>query len=166
MARPLTLRGWSTPLTMGDFVLMAGTGVLMFFGIDPGLTAVAHQWFSWLFLLGAGGHIAANIRPLGKHLRSPLGRASVAGFAIVLAASCHDCGLVTGPQLERPIEQALVDAPLSTLAGITRTAPDTLLGRLKAHGIAATGGQSIREIATRRAVDENRLLAIIFLPDR
>ncbi|MCG8276944.1 DUF4405 domain-containing protein [Stenotrophomonas sp. NLF4-10] len=69
-AKPFTLRTWSTPLTIGSFILMAVTGVLMFFDVVPGYLAFAHEWFSWFFLVGAGGHIAVNFRPLVRHLQS------------------------------------------------------------------------------------------------
>ena len=40
MSKPFPLRSWATRVTMGSFLLMAGTGVLMFFELDGGLTAV------------------------------------------------------------------------------------------------------------------------------
>jgi hypothetical protein len=156
------LRRWATPLTMGSFVLMSATGVLMFFGWEDGLTVVVHQWFSWLFLLGVGGHIAVNIRAFMSHLGSRPGKASLTIFMIVLFLSFSSWGLVTGPQLKRPIEQALVDAPLSALADVTRTNLDALLDRLKAHGIVASGKESIHEIAAKNGGSETRLLAIVF----
>ncbi|MBP1848618.1 DUF4405 domain-containing protein [Rhizobium halophytocola] len=159
----VSLRGWSTPLTIGAFLLLAITGVLMFFEWDVGLVTVVHQWFSWAFLIGAVGHVVANIRPFRNHLASPVGKASVTAFSLVVAASLFSWGLITGPQLERPIEEALVDAPLSALANTIRVAPDDLLLRLEGQGVFATAGQSIRQLAASSGVDENRLLALIFL---
>lgn len=43
MSEGISLRTWATPLTVGAFLLMAATGVLMFFGYDRGLTAVVHE---------------------------------------------------------------------------------------------------------------------------
>ena len=40
---PRPIKTWATPLTLGSFVLMGGTGVLMFFEQDAGLTTVVHQ---------------------------------------------------------------------------------------------------------------------------
>jgi hypothetical protein len=111
----VALRTWATPLTIGAFVLMAATGVLMFFGLDRALMAEVHKWFSLLFLTGVGGHVTANVRPFLNHLKSRWGRASVAAFAVVLAASFFSWRLITGPQLERPIKRDLVEAPLSRL---------------------------------------------------
>lgn len=166
MARAFPVRTWATPLTIGAFVLMAGTGILMFFGLDQGLTTVIHQWFSWFLLIGAGGHILANIKPLQLHLKSRWGRTSVALFAVVFVASFPSWGRVTGPQLKRPIEQALVDAPLSSLAAMNRMGEGVLVGRLKDHGINASSTQSIRELASVSGIGENRLLGLIFLEGR
>jgi hypothetical protein len=159
----VALRTWATPLTIGAFVLMAATGVLMFFGLDRALMAEVHKWFSLLFLTGVGGHVTANVRPFLNHLKSRWGRASVAAFAVVLAASFFSWRLITGPQLERPIKRDLVEAPHSALAGVTDTAPDTLLLKLKARGMDATSEQFLRDLSAKYRVDENRLLAIVFL---
>lgn len=80
-------RRWATPLTIASFFLMASTGVLMFFEIDGGLVAVAHQWCSWLFIVGAAGHVVANVRAFEKHLSTWAGRGAIAAFAAVLLTS-------------------------------------------------------------------------------
>jgi hypothetical protein len=165
MPNTAVLRRWATPLTMGAFLLMTVTGIVMFFEADQGLTTVVHQWFSWIFVIGAAGHIAANSRPFVNYLKSRGGRASVAAFSIVLVGSFFSWGLITGPQLERPIEQTLVDAPLSALAELTRTTPDALLQKLEAEGISANVRQSVRELAVATGEDENRLLGIVFLAE-
>jgi len=166
MASAISLRTWATPLTVGAFFLMAGTGVLMFFELDDGLVTVVHQWLSWLFLAGVAGHITANFRPFKHHLKSSWGRASVALFGVVLIVSFFSWGLTTGPQLERPIEEALIDAPLSALADVTHTSADELVRRMKKHGVSAKGQQSIRDLSSESGESENRLLAIVFLPGK
>lgn len=162
-SKPVTLRTWSTPLTMGAFLLMAVTGVLMFFDVVPGYLSFAHEWFSWLFLLGAGAHMVVHVRPLARHLESRWGRGSVAVFALVTAISAFSFGRITAPQLKWPIVEALVGAPLSAVAGLTGTAPATVVGRLERHGIAATPDQSIRELAARSGEDEFHILGLIIL---
>ena len=34
--KSIPIRAWATPLTIGSFLLMAATGVLMFFGVSYG----------------------------------------------------------------------------------------------------------------------------------
>lgn len=48
MFENLSPRRWATKLTIGSFLLMAGTGILMFFELDQGVVLVVHQWSSWL----------------------------------------------------------------------------------------------------------------------
>ncbi|SCM75725.1 conserved membrane hypothetical protein [uncultured Pleomorphomonas sp.] len=164
-AAAFPLRRWATPLVIGAFLLMAVTGILMFFEIDVGLVAVAHQWFSWIFLIGAGGHLVLNVRSFRNHLKSLWGRMGIAAGAALTIAALFSWGQITGPQIKRPIEAALVEAPIAALAAVTRNAPDTLIDRLAGQGIAADGGDSIRDIALRSGVDENRLLATVFFLD-
>ena len=161
----LHLRSWATPFAVGTFFFMSATGVLMFFDVDSGLTAVAHQWLSLLFLVGVAAHVALNIRPFKNHLRSLLGRASLGAFAALFVVSLFSWGFVTGPQLARPIERALIDAPLSALAGVTHTDPEVLVGRLAAKDIVAVTSQSIGELAETTGMDVDRLLALVFLPE-
>ena len=162
-AKPFTLRTWSTPLTIGSFILMAVTGVLMFFDVVPGYLAFAHEWFSWFFLVGAGGHIAVNFRPLVRHLQSNWGRANVAIFAIILVVSTFSFGRITAPQLKWPISNALIEAPLSALADVTRTDPVELLAKLKTHGVTATPDQNIKELADAHDMDEFHILGLVIL---
>jgi hypothetical protein len=162
-AKSFGLRTWSTPLTIGSFTLMALTGVMMFFDVVPGYVTFAHEWFSWLFLLGAGGHMAVNFRPLTKHLQSNWGRANVAIFAIVLVVSTFSFGRITAPQLKWPISNALIEAPLSALADVTRTDPAELLAKLEARGITATPDQNIKELAEAHGMDEFHILGLVIL---
>ncbi len=158
-------RSWATPLTISSFLLMSATGVLMFFELDRGLVVVVHQWFSWFFLAGAAGHIAANFRPFSNHFKSAATKTTAIIFTSVLVASLFSWGRMTGPQMKRPIELALVDAPLSSLAGVTHTEPGDLIERFKVHGIVATEQQSIREVAVASGLSENRLLGLVFMSE-
>lgn len=137
----------------------------MFFDRDRGLIVIVHQWSSWLLVIAAVGHIVTNFRPSKNHLNSRMGMLSVIAFSVVLIASGFSWGMTTGPQLKRPIEQALVDAPLSLLARMSPLDAPTVTGRLSVQGTDAESEQSIGESSNRHNVDENRLLALMFLPD-
>jgi len=136
----------------------------MFFEQESlGLITVVHQWFSLLLIFGIGGHIVANVKPFKNHLKAFWGITSVVGFTLVLIASFFSWGLITGPQLERPIEHALGEAPLSALASVVATDPDALIRKLREHGIDASIDQSINELVVLHDIDENELLGIVFL---
>lgn len=160
----LELRAWATPLAIATFVLMAGTGVLMFFGIDAGITVVVHQWFSWLFLGAVGAHLTLHVRALSRHLQSTSVRLGVGLFAGILVLSLFSWGMVTGPQLKQPIERAMLDASVDTLAAVTHVTPATLVARLSAIGIATNGRETIAQLSQRHGVSPHRLLAVVFAP--
>lgn len=166
MAERIPLRRWATPITIGAFLLMAVTGIAMFFDWEPGLVTVVHQWMSWIFLLAVGAHVTINIRPFKSHLKSGWGRASVAVFSLLLAVSFYHWGLITGPQMKDRIELALVDARLSALASVIGIEPQELVRRFEANGLAASADQSIRDLVRVHDMDENFLLAVIFIPER
>jgi hypothetical protein len=94
-------RNWATPLTIGAFILMAATGILMFFHIDRGINSSAHEWFSCCFMMGVAGHVTPDFRPFKNHLKSGWGRTSVNVFAFVFVASffTFTWGARTGGQL-------------------------------------------------------------------
>jgi len=157
-------RKWATPLTIGAFIPMATTGILMCFHVDRGIISGAHQWLSWLFLIGVVGHVVVNFRSFTNHLKSRWGRTSVCVFAIILVASFFTWGARTGGQLLTAIQGDLVSAPLSTLAVMTHTTPEVLEQRLEAHGIVARKEQTIRDIAGDSARKQLRVLQLVFLP--
>ena len=109
MAEAITMRRWATPLTIGASVLMFGTGVMMFFDIVPGYVTFVHEWLSWLFVLGAGAHIAVNYRPFLRHLKSgwPAGNSSASS-----AMSCWSAA----PGPARPISPWRSREPSSATA--------------------------------------------------
>lgn len=158
-----TLRSWATPLTLGSFLLMAATGILMFFNVVPGYITDVHEWLSWAFLLGAGAHVWVNWRPFLRHLKTAYGRASVLLFATALALSPLSFGTITVPQLKLPIVEALVEARLSVLADLFHSPPAELVARLRRHGLDATPHRTILELAEESGLDEFHILGLIVL---
>ena len=166
MTYGIPMRRWATPIAIGSFLLMSITGIAMFFDWEPGLVTVVHQWMSWIFLFALAVHIAVNIRPFKSHIRSSWGRGSIAIFGLLLAASFYHWGLVTGPQMKDRIELTLVDARLSALADVVGSEPAKLVRRFEENGLAVSAEQSIRDLVHLHHVDENILLAIVFMPER
>jgi hypothetical protein len=131
-------RDWITPITMGAFVLLAVTGVLMFFHIDTGLNQTAHQWLSWVLIGGVALHAAVNWSGVTRHLASWRGRGALALFALLLAASFLPLGGRGEPPFAPPL-RALADAPLPVLAQVAKATPEDMRQRLKRAGIEARG---------------------------
>lgn len=134
-------REWATPLTTGAFLLSAATGLLLFFHLDTGLNKAAHEWLSWVFLLGVGLHMAANFGGLKRHLQDRRGQATIALFVLLLALSFIPIDdNKDGPPFV-PAMRALASAPLSVVAQVGGMSYEGLRARLEREGLNPTSGR-------------------------
>jgi hypothetical protein len=130
------LRKYATPLTMGAFLLLSVTGILMFFHWDTGLNKLAHEWLGWALVIGVAAHLFVNLPSFKKHLASAVGRGAIAVFAILLGLSFINPGNNRAQFSMRSAMEHLAHAPLVTLAAVAKISPEDLVARLKAQGIA------------------------------
>lgn len=153
-------REWATPITMGAFLLSAVTGVLLFFHLDSGLNKLAHEWLSWALLAGVALHIAGNFPGFKRHLGTLQGRAWVGAFgALLLLSFIQIGGERSGPPAFATIQNALVAAPVSTLAQVARVSPEQMLERMRSAGIPATSmDQNLNQLVD---ADPRKQMAII-----
>ena len=163
MLAPANLRSWATPLTIGTFALMTGSGVLMFFDIVPGYVTFVHEWMSWLFLIAAAAHVLVNSRSFTRHLASRWGLASLLACTLVLVVSTLSFGRITAPQLKWPLSETLINAELSILADLQHSSDADLVASLATDGIRARPDQTVREVAAAHGLDEFHVLGLIFL---
>jgi len=161
-------RDWATPLTVGAFLLMATTGILMFFHLDTGLNNEAHEWLGWVMVAGVAFHVVSNWRAFTGHLNKGVGRSLIAVFILVLALSFIPAGGDKddgdGPPFMAPVK-ALAKLPISTLAVVAQTTPEQLRERLQKAGYQISSSeQSVSELVgpdTHRQVD---VIARLFQP--
>lgn len=140
-------RSWATPLVIAAFGLMAVTGMLMFFHVQPGLSKAVHEWAGWVFLVGAGAHLALNWRAFTLYLRRPAARAILAAGGAALGLALLPLQSGGAPDI-RAIMTGLSGAELTELAAISGQTDADLLTRLTAQGFAATSAhQTVAELA-------------------
>ncbi|HMM86236.1 DUF4405 domain-containing protein [Azohydromonas sp.] len=151
-------REWATPLVMGAFLLSAVTGVLMFFHADSGLNKVVHEWLGWVLLGGVALHATVNLAGVKRHLATGVGRAVIAGFALLLAVSFVPVGGGDEPPFVAPV-RALAAAPLPVLAQVAGTTPDELQRRLATAGYPADDASA--SVAQRVGGDTRRQIRVL-----
>lgn len=155
---PIPLRNWATPLVIAAFAMMAVTGTLMFFHAAPGLSKVLHEWAGWIFLAGAGAHLALNWRAFTLYLRRPVARAILAGGTLTLALSMLPLQSTNAPDI-RMMLNSLSGAELTELAAISGQSDTDLLTGLADKGISATSArQTVAELAGGDAETEMTIL--------
>jgi len=158
------LRGWVTPLTAGAFVLSAVTGIMLFFKINLGLVKFAHEWLSWVLVIGAVAHVFINWHVMARCVSKPLGQVIVTLFILLLGVSMLP--LTGDKQKGHPfsrVSNAIVNAPLSAVAKTANHTPEEVISILKSKGIQVEGKeQTVQDIANRNNQNPVRVLDIIY----
>lgn len=142
-------REWATPLTIGSFLLMSVTGILMFFHLDMGLNKLAHEWLGWVMVAGVAAHAIANWAAFKRYfVSSTLGRSVIAVGVLMLAGSF--ASLPGGARDGFPhimAMKAVARAPIVSIAPVTGRPADELLKDLSKAGIVLPDANSSIESA-------------------
>lgn len=162
------LRAWATPITIGSFLLLGVTGLLMFFRVRGGLIVVAHEWLSPIFVVGACLHIWLNWGAVRAHLSRARGIIIVGLFAALLAFSIAPFKEVDEIAREhghgqemfaRRAAKLLLQARISTVAELTGRTPRQLRDSLGRCGIRITTDDvSLADAAQQSRVSPVRAL--------
>lgn len=156
-------RTWATPLTIGAFVLMASTGVLMFFHLDTGMNKEAHEWLGWAMVAGVAAHVIANWSAFARHLTRPSALAFIGVFVLMLAASFFIKKDEEGGNPARKVSQAVIRAPLSQVAPLSGQRPQALVEALRAAGFTvASADQTLESITGPEREAQFKALSVIF----
>jgi len=174
----MNLRSWATPLVLGAVTLSSVTGLLLFFGVENGLSTAAHEWLGWALVGGAVAHAFTNRRALAAHLSGARGRIIVGVFVLFTigvsipwpkgggapdedAEGSEEVRGGDGGGL-RAAEAVLTRTSLDRLAPLSGHAPAELVDRLRRGGFEEASGEStILDFAAEREA-RDRALAIVF----
>lgn len=131
-------REWITPLTLASFVVMAITGLLMFFHLQTPLQGTVHEWAGWLLVLLVLLHGWVHWLPLQRYFQS--GRRRAGGLLTLAVALTVLTGVLrpSGPGAEPPPAlaiRAIAQAPLTTAAPLFGKSPAQARQDLAAAGI-------------------------------
>ena len=159
-----SLRQWATPLTIGMFVLMAVTGLLLFFESASGLNKTVHEWGGLILVTAVGTHIFVNWLPFKRYLgTSNLARGIVAACVLVLAGSFVSLpGSQQGARPTARVISAVMNAPLATVAALQGETPEQVVAALGKAGIEVTDPQQSLAAVTKgdRELQDTALAAV------
>lgn len=159
------LRPWATPLAIGAFVIMATTGLMMFFHIESRLNKLAHEWFGWAMVAGVVAHAGLHWRSFKRYLVDlRTGRIIIAGCILLLAASFLAPGK-EGEGVPPPVMalQGLMQAPIATVAMGAGKPEAQLLAALQAGGVPVrSADQTLASIIGEDREATDKAMRIIF----
>lgn len=139
----LSLRAWATPLVVGSFLVMASSGMLMFFHLNTGLMKGLHEWAGLVMVVGGVAHLMLNWRPFTTYFKRPLAGTIMGLGAIALGASFVPVGASVSPEASlRSVMGAVAQAPVSVLAELSHQTPDAVIADLAAAGYAGATAES------------------------
>lgn len=158
------LRRYATASTAALFVVVAVSGVMIFFHVGDALVKGLHEWLGLAFAAAAILHVVRNGRPFLKLMARRHVQALCAVVAVVTAAFVLPAALSPDPggnpmvALVRQAERA----PLTALAPVLGDTPDQLAARLAQAGYAvADPADSLADVAAANRVEPRRLLAVL-----
>ncbi|OIN86072.1 MAG: hypothetical protein AUJ12_06950 [Alphaproteobacteria bacterium CG1_02_46_17] len=161
----LSLYKWATPLVAGAFLLMAATGILMFFHLDTGLNKAAHEWLGWVFVIGAAFHIFSNFPGFKKKMAKPLsiGIAGIFVTLLLLSFIPLEKGGNNGKMIAGAAMNSLASAPISVVAQVTHADPQELLAALNAGGMSiSSADMSINDAVGQNPELRMKALSLVF----
>lgn len=135
------LRKWATPLTVGTFLIMGVTGVLMFFHLESMLNKVVHEWAGWAMLVGVGAHLVLNWRAFTTYLKRPMAKGIMGISVLLLVASFIPAGQEGNPM--KIAAEKMQDAPIEAVIAVSGMEFDEGMQVLAQAGIDVTEGQSL-----------------------
>ncbi|HET8693747.1 MAG TPA: DUF4405 domain-containing protein [Aquabacterium sp.] len=156
-------RDWATPITIGAFLLMATTGILMFFDADVGKNKDVHEWMGWALVVGVGTHVTANFSSFKRYLSKPPALAIVGVFALILLVSFFIPEEDKGGHPARRASQAVLQAPIHDIAPLAHQTPDALVSSLKQAGFSVSSAdQTLLSVTGPEEEQQFKALATIF----
>ena len=168
------IRRWATPLTIGAFILMAVTGILMFFEVRIGIIKIAHEWLSWIMVFAVGLHVWLHWKSFSRYFSQTPSAVLIAVFGVLTVASLlipnngsqrggppNGFGGAAGAQAT----QVLLNAPLASLANLTQQSPDAMVHKLEEQGITvANVQQSLETLAGDNQRNPVEILNMVLKP--
>lgn len=144
-----TFKKYITAVSAALFLVVAGSGLAMFFGVGKHLVMEMHEWLAVIFVVAIGLHLVRNWGGMTTYIRKrtifapvALAAAAAAAFMVPAALSEHDSPM---PALFRSLEQAKLD----DLAPVLGVPAESMAVVLEQRGfIVHSTDLSLSEIAT------------------
>lgn len=160
---------YATALTTAVFLVVAATGVLVFFHIGDKYLKGAHEWLGLAFVLAALLHVARHWKGFVHLMRQKRTWALSAASALALGGFMLSASLAptSGGNPMKAMVDVTAKAPLASLAPVLGVEPDTLVQRLEAGGVqVASLSQPLEEIASSQGQPLPKLYALILQGER
>jgi Na+/proline symporter len=138
-----------TAISAALFLIVAASGLAMFFHVGVDLVKEMHQWLAVIFVAAVGLHIFRNWGGMMTYVRRRTIVAPLALAAVVAAAFVVPAALSGGEDPRHVLIQSLQEAKLADLGRVLDVPADSLVARLEKDGFTVgSAEQRLSEIAS------------------
>jgi len=138
-----------TAISAALFLVVAVSGLAMFFHVGEDLVKEMHQWLAVIFVAAIGLHIFRNWGGMMTYVRRRTIMAPVALAALAAAAFIVPAALSGGEDPRHILMQSLQEAKLADLGRVLDVPADSLVARLEKEGFTVgSTEQRLSEIAS------------------
>ena len=158
-------RTWSTPMVIGSSVVMAVTGVLLFFHLGEGFVKTPHEWVGLIFVAGMLLHILNHLKGFTRYFSQGMANTIMAAclvitFGIMGASLMGSEGGEGGHPAKRMVSK-VENAPLTLVAALNNQPVEVLMSRFEASGISnASESSTLKELAEANGQHTFELMSI------
>jgi len=152
-------RSFITPLITIIFLVVALSGLLMFFHIFDGYTEVVHEILSVIFVVFSVLHVILNWKALKIHFKKRvfiLSTIVVAVISILLVIQQQK-----SPKFDTILIERITNAPIEDVLKVLQVDSIVVVKRLEENGISFIEGASMEEIWINNKVSPKKLFDLI-----
>ncbi|MCG7872891.1 MAG: DUF4405 domain-containing protein [Candidatus Thiodiazotropha lotti] len=158
----LNTRKWSTPLIIGSGLVVAVSGVLMFFGLHNPIQ-LAHEWVGMVFAIAIGLHVLHHWGGFKKYFAQPMALSLVGSVALVSSAFIFLSFTDAGASPMMNIVMSIESSPVDEVAPLLNETPRSVVTRMEAAGFKVEGSaDTILEIANANDREPRALMELLF----
>lgn len=152
-------RSFITPLITIIFLVVALSGLLMFFHIFDGFTEVVHEILGVIFVVFSVLHVILNWKALKIHFKKRvfiLSTIVVAVISILLVIQQQK-----SPKFDTILIERITNAPIEDVLKVLQVDSIVVVKRLEENGISFIEGASMEEIWINNKVSPKKLFDLI-----
>jgi amino acid transporter len=152
-------RNFVTPFTTIVFLVVAFTGVLMFFHLFDGYTEVAHEFLGLFFVILAVFHIILNWKALKIHFKKRVflsAAIAVAVISLLLIVQQY-----YNPKVDTILLERIIKAPIGDVFKVLQIDSIETAKRLETNGISLEGAETMGEIWINNRIQPQKLFDLL-----
>jgi hypothetical protein len=152
-------RNFVTPSITLVFLVVALTGVLMFFHLFDGYTEVVHEILGLFFVILTVFHIVLNWKALKIHFKK--GVFIPAALAVAVVSILLIVQQYYNPKFDTILLERMIKAPIEDVFQVLQVDSVETVKRLEANGISFEEGATIEEIRINNKVHHKKVFDLI-----